>query len=146
MPIKTAIRMLITLTSTVTTRPSSSGAHPGVIAADSDGQGASFVPTTPFIPGEVVTVSTGLAILGASNGVFTFTTAPTAGVIQPPGGRVVPTTLLRGLTMYRVAISLSVGLAALAAIGFGIGESQAQRFRLPGQENARSGAHAFQVD
>lgn len=68
---------------------SSSGAHPGVIEADSDGQGGSFLPTSPFTPGEVVTVGTHLNVLGAANGVFTFTIQEPAGVIEPPGSRTV---------------------------------------------------------
>lgn len=69
---------------------SSSGTHPGTIEADSDGRGGSFVPSSPFTPGEVVTVSTALNVSGATNGRFTFSIEqPTAG-IQPPGSRTVP--------------------------------------------------------
>jgi hypothetical protein len=67
-----------------------SGPHPGTIEADSDGQGGSFIPSTPFTPGEVVTVNTGLKVSGATNGTFTFTIEqPTAGIL-PPGSRTVP--------------------------------------------------------
>lgn len=69
---------------------SSSGAHPGTIEADSDGRGGSFIPSSPFTPGEVVTVSTALNVSGATNGTFTFTIEqPTAGIL-PPGARTVP--------------------------------------------------------
>jgi hypothetical protein len=69
---------------------SSSGTHPGTIEADSDGQGASFIPTTPFVAGEVVTVSTGLNVSGATNGTFAFTVEQPTGGILPPGSRTVP--------------------------------------------------------
>src|SRR5947209_20135860 len=41
---------------TVTVQGSVSGAHTGTVEADSDGRGASFVPSSPFTPGETVTV------------------------------------------------------------------------------------------
>lgn len=69
---------------------SSSGAHPGTIEADSDGQGGSFIPSSPFTPGEVVTISTGLNVSGATNGTFTFTVEQPTGGILPPGSRTVP--------------------------------------------------------
>jgi hypothetical protein len=69
---------------------SSSGTHSGTIEADSDGRGASFIPTSPFVPGEVVTVGTRLNVHGATGGAFTFTIEqPTAGIL-PPGSRTVP--------------------------------------------------------
>src|SRR2546423_784746 len=43
---------------------SRSGAHGGGVQPDSDGRGGSFLPTTPFTPGEVVTVQTSLNITG----------------------------------------------------------------------------------
>src|SRR5438046_3110815 len=46
----------------VTVTGSRSGPHPGNVYADSDGKGASFVPGTPFQPGETVSVKTGLNI------------------------------------------------------------------------------------
>jgi hypothetical protein len=58
---------------------SSTGAHTGHIAADSDNQGGSFIPDTPFAPGETVTVSTGLSVLGGANGTFQF------GIVHPAG-------------------------------------------------------------
>jgi hypothetical protein len=69
---------------------SSSGAHPGTIQADSDGRGGSFIPGSPFVPGEVVTVSTGLTVSGATHGAFSFTIEQPTGGIGPPGGRTVP--------------------------------------------------------
>jgi hypothetical protein len=69
---------------------SSSGPHPGTVEADSDGRGGSFIPSSPFVPGEVVTVSTGLNVSGATAGTFTFTVEQPTGGIQPPGSRTVP--------------------------------------------------------
>jgi hypothetical protein len=62
---------------------SSSGAHTGVIAPDSDGQGASFIPAKPFAAGETVGVRTGLNILGGLGGSFQFTVANPAGGLPP---------------------------------------------------------------
>ena len=45
---------------------SNSGAHTGRIVADSDGSGASFIPSQPFKAGETVTVTTGLTIVGGN--------------------------------------------------------------------------------
>ena len=59
----------------VTVTGSRSGVHAGRIAGDSDGRGGSFLPSTPFQPGETVTVQTGLNVLGARNGSFSFTVA-----------------------------------------------------------------------
>jgi hypothetical protein len=59
-----------------------SGPHSGSVLADSDGRGGSFLPSTPFTPGEVVTVSTSLNILGSGNGAYQFTVAnPAAGIV-----------------------------------------------------------------
>jgi Arylsulfotransferase (ASST) len=60
------------------------GPHSGHVESDSDGQGGSFLPDKPFMPGETVTVSTHLDVLGGSNGTFSFGVADTWGVI-PPG-------------------------------------------------------------
>jgi Arylsulfotransferase (ASST) len=60
---------------------SRSGVHSGQVEADSDGNGGSFRPATQFTPGEVVTVKTGLDVLGASHGSFSFTIASPAGRI-----------------------------------------------------------------
>jgi outer membrane protein assembly factor BamB len=57
----------------VTVVGSKSGAHTGTIQPDSDGQGGSFIPATPFTAGETVTVTTGLNVVGATNGTFKFT-------------------------------------------------------------------------
>jgi hypothetical protein len=62
---------------------SSSGAHSGTIEADSDGNGGSFIPSQPFAPGETVTVTTGLDIIGASGGSFHFGIATPFGTINP---------------------------------------------------------------
>jgi outer membrane protein assembly factor BamB len=51
---------------------SRSGQHEGRIVADSDGRGASFVPVKSFVPGETVTVSTDLKVLGVGEGKFHF--------------------------------------------------------------------------
>jgi hypothetical protein len=65
---------------------SSSGAHQGRIAADSDGNGGSFLPSTPFRPGETVTVTTGLNVIGGTNGGWTFKVVTPRGPIKgiPP--------------------------------------------------------------
>ncbi len=60
---------------------SRSGTHAGTVEADSDGQGGSFIPSTPFTPGEQVTVQTGLNIVGGSGGRWQFTVATPAGGI-----------------------------------------------------------------
>jgi len=72
---------------------SRSGVHTGRFESDSDHDGGSFLPAKPFDPGEVVTVQTGLNILGAKTpGTFHFTVAATSGSIPatplPPAGRV----------------------------------------------------------
>ena len=64
---------------TVSVTGSQSGPHPGVLRADSDGNGASFYPAQPFTPGEKVTVRTSLDIAGGQSGSYTFTVSrPTA--------------------------------------------------------------------
>jgi hypothetical protein len=60
---------------------SRSGRHAGRLAADSDGEGGSFIPTRPFSPGETVTVKTSLDVLGATRGAFRFVVARPAGPI-----------------------------------------------------------------
>jgi len=60
---------------------SKSGVHTGRFESDSDRDGGSFLPTKSFDPGEVVTVRTGLHILGASTGTFHFTVATPSGSI-----------------------------------------------------------------
>src|ERR1700751_2834590 len=56
----------------ITVVGSRSGAHSGTIEADSDGQGGSFPPSTPFTAGETVTVTTGLDVTGGTSGSFHF--------------------------------------------------------------------------
>ncbi|OAI38925.1 hypothetical protein AYO39_03340 [Actinobacteria bacterium SCGC AG-212-D09] len=65
----------------VVVRGSSTGVHAGGIEADSDGQGASFIPAKPFAPGEQVTVSSPLQVEGASRRTWRFTVATPAGAI-----------------------------------------------------------------
>jgi Arylsulfotransferase (ASST) len=60
---------------------SRSGAHPGVLAPDSDGHGGSFLPRSPFRPGETVTVATSLPVMGGRAGTFRFSVAFPAGQI-----------------------------------------------------------------
>jgi hypothetical protein len=69
---------------------SKSGAHTGRVVADSDGQGASFLPTRQFTPGETVTVSTGLTISGVNGGSYSFAVANPAGDIPLAGVRPAP--------------------------------------------------------
>jgi hypothetical protein len=68
---------------------SKSGAHTGTVQADSDGDGASFLPSTAFTPGETVTVTTALNILGAQNGSYSFTVQTPA---HPVAARPMPKT------------------------------------------------------
>jgi len=60
---------------------SATGAHAGLIVADSDGDGGSFVPAKPFAPGETVTVSTSLSLVGGQGGTFSFQIAHDWGLI-----------------------------------------------------------------
>jgi hypothetical protein len=69
---------------------SSSGAHAGTIEADSDGDGGSFIPSQPFAPGEVVTVSTGLNIIDGTNGAWNFQVIVPYGPISPQNLPIVP--------------------------------------------------------
>ncbi len=64
----------------ITVVGSESGVHTGTIEADSDGHGGSFLPTTPFMAGEIVTVTTTLNVVGSANGVYQF------GIATPAGG------------------------------------------------------------
>jgi hypothetical protein len=74
----------------ITVVGSSSGAHGGTIEADSDGQGGSFIPSTPFAAGETVTVTTGLNVIGGTNGSFHFGIAVPFGTINPMNLPMVP--------------------------------------------------------
>jgi len=60
-----------------------SGNHDGQIMGDSDGDGASFVPRQPFTPGEIVTVSTSLNLVGAPSGAYQFRVANPPGPVPP---------------------------------------------------------------
>jgi Arylsulfotransferase (ASST) len=66
---------------TVTVTGSQSGPHAGTIKPDSDGDGASFIPSVPFTPGETVTVTSSLDVLGGHNGEFSFAIAHSVGPI-----------------------------------------------------------------
>ena len=68
---------------TITVTGSESGVHTGRLLAYSTGTGASFVPDKPFVPGEVVTVTTSLPIDGSNNGTFSFTVAHTLPLVGP---------------------------------------------------------------
>ena len=62
---------------------SKSGVHSGTLRAHSDGAGASFLAAEPFTPGETVTVTTAVSVLGGSNGSFSFGIATPASPIAP---------------------------------------------------------------
>ena len=62
---------------------SRSGDHSGHIAADSDGNGGSFLLDRPFDSGETVTVTTGLNVVGATHGDWQFKVATPAAAIKP---------------------------------------------------------------
>ena len=67
---------------------SQTGAHPGTLEAYSQGDGGSFVPATPFRPGELVNVSAQLTLAGSTQPLqFHFTVAegdPLENTPQPP--------------------------------------------------------------
>ena len=69
---------------------SKSGTHTGRVVSDSDGQGASFIPSRPFSAGETVTVHTGLNIVGGTAGTYSFTVATPARGIPLAGVRPAP--------------------------------------------------------
>src|SRR5205807_8461683 len=69
---------------------SSSGSHSGTIQSDSDGQGGSFIPSQPFAPGETVTVTTGLNVIGGTNGSYHFGIVVPFGTINPMKVPMVP--------------------------------------------------------
>jgi hypothetical protein len=66
------------------------GVHTGTVQGDSDGQGASFIPATPFAPGEIVTVGTSLPIAGGNSGTFSFQVAQPAPPVPPAKRRAAP--------------------------------------------------------
>lgn len=74
----------------ITVSGSRSGTHNGQIESDSDGNGASFIPTSPFAPGETVTVASSLNVLGAGAGTFQFQVAAPAGSLPYWGPPRVP--------------------------------------------------------
>ena len=74
----------------ITVTGSMSGVHPGRIAGDSDGRGGSFLPSKPFKAGERVTVHTGLDVLGAHDGTFSYTVASPAAPIPYRAAQTVP--------------------------------------------------------
>ena len=59
----------------ITVVGSRTGAHAGTWQAYSTGDGASFIPDTPFVAGETVTVRTTLPIAGSTQGTYSFTVA-----------------------------------------------------------------------
>ena len=61
-----------------------SGAHPGVLRRYASQPGASFVPDTPFVPGETVTVDARVPVSGARHGRFSFTIAWTEDLSPSP--------------------------------------------------------------
>jgi hypothetical protein len=69
---------------------SQSGGHTGRLVGDSDGQGASFIPSKPFKAGETVTVQTSLDVVGGTAGTYSFTIANPAGAIPLAGVRAAP--------------------------------------------------------
>ena len=69
---------------------SQSGGHTGRLVGDSDGQGASFIPSKPFKAGETVTVQTSLDVVGSNAGTYSFTIANPAGAIPLAGVRPAP--------------------------------------------------------
>jgi arylsulfotransferase ASST len=80
---------------------SRSGPHSGRLEADSDGEGASFLPRKPFTAGETVTVRTGLDVLGAAKGRFTFTIANVFPLIPDGELRGIPPVHAGGLMFFR---------------------------------------------
>lgn len=85
---------------------SRSGAHTGRLEGDSDGQGASFLANQPFVPGETVTVTTPLNVIGASKGRFSFAIARIVPLI--PDGRLtdIPPVRPGGVMHFRSAPGL----------------------------------------
>lgn len=67
----------------VTVTGSRTGLHAGTLLPHSDGNGASFVPARGFAPGERVTVTTGLNIIGGKGGRFSFAIEHPAGGLPP---------------------------------------------------------------
>jgi hypothetical protein len=76
---------------TITVTGSKSGVHTGMIEADSDGAGGSFLPAKPFTAGETVTVKTGLNVVGGTAGTYSFRVNTPA---NPVAAKPLPTTAL----------------------------------------------------
>ena len=72
----------------ITVTGSRTGTHAGRLAADSDGDGASFIPATRFRAQETVTVTAGVAIAGGTGNSYSFTVADPAPAV--PGAAPVP--------------------------------------------------------
>ncbi len=73
---------------------SQSGVHSGRLVGDSDGMGGSFLPAKPFKAGEVVTVTTGLDLIGGDDGSYHFTIATPA--LAVPAGSLAPAPRVSG--------------------------------------------------
>ena len=71
----------VTRLGALTVTGSRSGPHAGQLLSDSDRLGGSFLPAKPFVPGEVVTVRTGLRIRAATAGTWQFTIAMPSGPV-----------------------------------------------------------------
>lgn len=67
----------------ITVTGSTSGLHTGRLEPYDSAPGASFLPSRPFVPGEVVTVRTTLSIVGAKDGTYSFSVARTVAVRSP---------------------------------------------------------------
>ncbi len=116
----------------VTVSGSKSGAHAGRILSDSDGDGGSFIPSKPFVPGERVTVSTGLNIVGGHAGSYSFTVATPAG--RPGTGGLKP----RGPEAWR-CLSLRIAPGPGSARGDSHPPAQARRAGRPVPGRASQG-------
>ena len=64
---------------------SRSGSHQGRLVRSSVGLGATFRPATPFLPGERVTVTSAVRVLGSPSTRFSFTVGtPAPRAVRPP--------------------------------------------------------------
>ncbi|HEY4278430.1 MAG TPA: arylsulfotransferase family protein [Conexibacter sp.] len=116
-----------------------SGSHAGRLEAHSDGDGASFVPDTPFTAGETVTVDTGLDVTGAANGDYSFTVA-TPGLALKPGPNLKPILSGRGVQKFHTEpglvppkISVRAHTKSAAPGDIFLGDFSAPREHGPGQ-------------
>jgi hypothetical protein len=63
---------------------SRSGPHPGRLVRSRDGSGATYLPSSPFRPGERVSVSSAARVAGSTSTRFSFTVGtPVGGKVQP---------------------------------------------------------------